>query len=212
MIREEISNTDYEFPFVLYKPEEWKNDLPLVIQLHGAGEVGNGGDELWKVDVHGLSHLMTNTTEFPALFVLPQCPYNSFWVAEIPNIYSFINKVAETYQVDRKRIYLTGLSMGGYGTWYTALRHPNIFAAIAPVCGGGMVWKANVLDMPIWAFHGEDDDIVYPSESKNMICKIRSAGVNREDVRLTILDNVGHDAWTYAYTTELIEWMLLHSR
>ena len=102
--------------------------------------------------------------------------------------------------------------MGGFGTWYTALRHPQLFAAIAPVCGGGMVWNAGVLDMPVWAFHGTEDEVVYPSETINMIHKIRTTGLNKQEVKMTLLDNVAHNAWDYAYKQELYDWLLSKSR
>ena len=211
MIREEISMDNFEFPFVIYRPTEMKDTLPLVVQLHGAGEVGNGGDELYKVDINGLSHLMTDDIEYPALFVLPQCPKDSFWVAEIQKIHSFISKIIQKYNVDERRIYLTGLSMGGYGTWYTALRYPEMFAAIAPVCGGGMMWRADVLDMPVWAFHGTEDTVVYPTETENMI-KAICCDTHKKDVKMTMFDGVGHNSWEYAYAPELIEWLLSKSR
>lgn len=212
MVREELCLEGWEFPFVMYRPKNMSEGLPLIIQLHGAGEVGNGGAELDKVDINGMSHLLTEDVEFPSLFVLPQCPSGSFWVAEMVNIHSFIERIIQEYKVDKQRVCLTGLSMGGYGTWYTALRYPEMFAAIVPVCGGGMVWKAGVLDMPIWAFHGKEDGVVYPSETENMVNKIRSAGTNQEEVNMTLFDNVGHDSWTYAYTPELINWMLSKTR
>jgi predicted peptidase len=143
---------------------------------------------------------------------MPQCRPESFWVAEIPNIYAFIRSVMKHFHADEKKIYLTGLSMGGFGTWYTALRYPKMFAAIAPICGGGMVWHADVLDMPIWAFHGTEDETVYPSETINMIHKIRALGVNQNEVKMTILDNVGHDSWVVAYQKELYDWLLSKSR
>lgn len=146
--------------------------------------------------------------EYPCLFVMPQCPKESFWVAEVQRIHSFIEKIVKKYQVDQRRVYLTGLSMGGYGTWYTALRYPKTFAAIVPICGGGMMWRAEVLDMAIWAFHGMDDTVVLPTETENMIRKIRSLGINQEEVKMTMYENVGHNAWDYAYTTEVIDWML----
>lgn len=212
MIREEFCMDGWEFPFVMYRPKTINESMPLIIQLHGAGEVGNGGFELNKVDIHGMSHLLMGDVEYPSLFVMPQCPTGSFWVAEISKIHSFIKRIIEKYQVDENRVYLTGLSMGGYGTWYTALRYPEMFAAIVPVCGGGMVWKAGVLGMPIWAFHGKEDDVVYPIETENMINKIRSVGTNQEEVNMTLFDHVGHNAWTYAYTPELINWMLSKKR
>lgn len=212
MIREEFWGKKWEFPFVVYKPTEMKEGLPLIIQLHGAGEVGSKMEDLGKVDVHGFSHMLAEDEEYPCVFVLPQCMEGSFWVAELPNLYRFIQTVKQMFLADEKRIYLTGLSMGGYGTWYTALRYPELFAAIAPVCGGGMVWKAGALDMPVWAFHGAMDGTVNVTETLHMIQQIRNLGCNKAEVRMTILDNVGHDAWEYAYTPELLDWLLSKSR
>jgi len=212
MIREIVEGQGWQFPFVMYRPETITANLPLIVQLHGAGEVGNGGTDLDKVEIHGLSHLLEAGEEYPCMFVFPQCPPESFWVAEISNIHAFIQKLILSYQLDAKRIYLTGLSMGGYGTWYTALRYPEMFAAIAPICGGGMVWRAGVLDMPVWAFHGSEDGVVYPSETMNMIHKIRMEGSNQSEVKMTIFDGVEHNSWVGAYTPTLVEWLLSKKR
>lgn len=212
MIREEFQAGQWQFPFVVYHPEKMSENLPMIIQLHGAGERGNGQEELERVDVHGFSKMLQQGGEYPCIFVMPQCSPESFWAAEVPNIYGFIQAVKRYYQADDKRIYLTGLSMGGFGTWYTALRYPQLFAAIAPVCGGGMVWNAGVLDMPIWAFHGTEDETVYPSETINMIHKIRTTGLNKQEVKMTLLDNVAHNAWDYAYQQELYDWLLSKSK
>ena len=212
MIREEFRGEEWQFPFVMYRPTQMKDNLPLVVQLHGAGEAGNGMDELCKVDVYGFSHLLTEEADYQCIFVMPQYGGGTFWPAEVPNIYAFICSVMQKYNVDEKRVYLTGLSMGGYGTWYTAQRYPNLFAAIAPVCGAGIVWLSFVLDMDIWAFHGSEDEVVLPTETTNMIHQIRKWGVNKKEVKMTILDNVEHNAWDYAYTPELLEWLLSKSR
>ena len=212
MIREEFQAGQWQFPFVVYHPETMNENLPMIIQLHGAGERGNGQEELERVDVHGFSKMLQQGGEYPCVFVMPQCSPESFWAAEVPNIYGFIQAVKRYYQADEKRIYLTGLSMGGFGTWYTALRYPQLFAAIAPVCGGGMVWNVAVLDMPIWAFHGTEDETVYPSETINMIHKIRTIGVNKQEVKMTLLDKVAHNAWDYAYQQELYDWLLSKSK
>lgn len=207
MIRKVYEGGNWEFPFVVYEPNKMENGLPLILQLHGAGEAGEGGGELVQVDKHGFSKMLLSGEEFPCVFVMPQCSKDSFWVAEIQRIYSFIHKIIKKYNIDESRVYLTGLSMGGYGTWYTALRYPDTFAAIAPVCGGGMVWKAGVLHMPIWAFHGTEDPTVSVSETMNMIQKIRNVGENN-DVKMTLLDGVKHNAWNEAYTRQLVEWLL----
>ncbi len=212
MIREEFQAGEWKFPFVIYRPEIMKEDLPMIVQLHGAGERGTGYEELDKVELWGLAQMLKSGKEYPCIFIMPQCSPESFWAAEVPNIHEFILKAIKIFHADEKRIYLTGLSMGGYGTWYTAMRYPQMFAAIAPVCGGGMVWNMGVLDMPIWAFHGTEDDVVYPSETINLIHKIRNIGINQSEVKMTLLDNVKHNAWDYAYSPELVEWLLSKSR
>ena len=212
MVRKEFQAGQWQFPFVVYHPEDMCENLPIIIQLHGAGERGTGYDQLRMMDIHGFSQMLHSGEEYQCIFVMPQCSPESFWVAEISNIYAFIQSVTKYFHANEKRIYLTGLSMGGFGTWYTALRYPQMFAAIAPICGGGMVWHAASLDMPIWAFHGTEDDVVYPSETINMIHKIRTLGVNQNEVKMTLLDNVGHDAWIAACQKELYDWLLSKSR
>lgn len=212
MIREVFENEAWVFPTILYRPEKIEGNLPLIIQLHGAGEVGNGGEDLVIVERHGISNLLKAGKEYPCIIAMPQCPSDSFWAAEIPNFYRFVKHLLEVYPVDTHKISLTGLSMGGYGTWFTAMRYPHIFAAIAPVCGGGMEWRADVLDMPIWAWHGSEDEAVFPSGSMNMIHEIRRLGINKCDVRLTIVDGVAHDVWDNAYQDELMQWLLAQER
>ena len=147
--------------------------------------------------------------EFPCIFVMPQCPSDSFWAARVESIIKFIEQLTDEYNVDKNRIYLTGLSMGGYGTWFTAMARPDLFAAIAPVCGGGMAWNADVLDMPIWVFHGADDTVVLPSQSDEMVAKLKELG---KDVKYSRIDGVGHDVWENAYNEELINWLISKSK
>ena len=211
MIRKTYEGAEWELPLVVYEPEEIQENLPIIVQLHGVGESGSGGEELVKVDKNGFSKMLLDGNEFPCIFAMPQCSKESFWAAEVQNLYRLIQRLIEKYHIDINRVYLTGLSMGGYGTWYTALRYPDMFAAIAPVCGGGMVWRAGTLHMPIWAFHGTEDPTVSVSETINMVHKIRCVGENKE-VKMTLLDGVKHDAWNYAYTPELAEWLLSKSR
>ena len=205
MIRTEHREDKWPFPFVEYSPTHKSGALPLIIQLHGAGERGDGSD-LSLVDVHGFSKVIADK-EIPCIFVMPQCPTESFWAARVESIVAFIGQLIEEYDIDTEKICLTGLSMGGYGTWYTAMARPDLFSAIAPVCGGGMAWNAGVLKMPIWAFHGACDTVVSPTQSDEMVEKLKAAGA---DVRYSRVEGVGHNVWEHAYNEELLSWLLEH--
>ena len=204
MIRTEYNGTNWEFPFVSYTPSVYDKSLPLVIQLHGAGERGEGKEELHLVDVHGFSKLLVEG-DYPCIVVMPQCPKDSFWVARIESLVSFIDHVIEHFGTNKSNTSLTGLSMGGYGTWYTAMAHPEMFSAIAPVCGGGMPWNAGVLNMPIWAFHGALDTVVSPACSEEMVKKLCELN---KDVQFTLVPNVGHNVWENAYDVQLLKWLI----
>ena len=205
MIRTEHREDKWLFPFVAYSPTHKSGALPLIIQLHGAGERGDGSN-LSLVDVHGFSKVIADK-EIPCIFVMPQCPVESFWAARVESIITFIGQLVEEFHVDADKIYLTGLSMGGYGTWYTAMARPDLFSAIAPVCGGGMAWNAGVLKMPIWAFHGACDTVVSPTQSDEMVEKLKAVGA---DVRYSRVEGVGHNVWEHAYNEELLSWLLEH--
>ena len=208
MNRIEHREEKWEFPFVEYSPKEKKENLPLVIQLHGAGERGEGKEDLEKVDVHGFSKYVKDA-DYECILIMPQCPKNTFWAARVESIVSFIEKIIKEYKIDENRVYLTGLSMGGFGTWFTAMARPDIFAAIAPVCGGGMPWNAGVLKMPVWAFHGVDDPTVSVNHSDEMVAKLRALGA---DVTYTRLEGVGHNVWNNAYNEELLLWLIEKKR
>ena len=209
MKRTEHRGEQWIFPFVEYSPENSDKKLPLVIQLHGAGERGNGSEEeLSKVDIHGFSNIMEGN-EYECIFIMPQCPKTTFWAARVESIHKFIDSIIEKYNVDEDRVYLTGLSMGGFGTWNVAMDSPKRFAAIAPVCGGGMAWNMGVLKMPIWMFHGENDGVVSPTNSDEIAKKLESIGA---DYKYTKVPDVAHDVWKVAYTKELLEWLLSKKR
>lgn len=208
MNRIEHREEKWMFPFVEYSGNKKIKKLPLIIQLHGAGERGCGKDDLEKVDVHGFSQYLKNA-EHNCIVVMPQCPLNTFWAAKVESILKFIEQLINEYDVDENRIYLTGLSMGGYGTWFTSMARPDLFAAIAPVCGGGMAWNADVLKMPIWVFHGVEDRVVNVAQSDEMVLKLKD---ENENLIYTRLDGVGHNVWENAYTKELFDWLLSKRR
>lgn len=128
------------FPYVARTPDHMAPGLPIIFQLHGAGECGDGTN-LEDVEIHGFSHIFSIEQDIACILIEPQCPRKSFWVAQIPFLVDFIQRKIAEYHCDESRVYLTGLSMGGYGTWYTAMAYPELFSAIAPCCGGGMPWN-----------------------------------------------------------------------
>jgi len=208
MIRTKHTEEKWMFPFIEYSPENPDKKLPVIIFLHGAGERGDNCEELNLVEKHGFAKIFSQENQ-KCLLIMPQCRKNTFWAAKVESIIKFIEQIKESYNIDENRIYLTGLSMGGFGTWYTAMARPDLFAAIAPVCGGGMAWNADVLKMPVWVFHGTVDDAVSVNHSDEMVEALKNAG---GDVIYTRLDGVGHNAWDYAYTKELLEWLLKNEK
>jgi len=193
--------------YLLYLPdddENSENHWPLILFLHGAGE---RGDDLSRVKSHGPPRLVNEGRSLPFIIVSPQCPENQRWEPE--KLKLLLDQIITNYRVDQSRIYLTGLSMGGFGTWAMAAEYPNQFAAIAPVCGGGNPAAAKKLShIPAWVFHGAKDDLVPIKKSEEMVNALK-----REDgnVRFTVYPEAGHDSWTETYNNqELYIWMLKH--
>lgn len=209
MLREEIRDKKFPFNFVMHRPEKWDKKLPLIVLLHGAGERGNGEDELGKVETHGFAKIFTADKNYECVLVSPQCEQNSFWAAKVVYIKEFIDAVKEKYEIDESRVYLCGISMGGFGTWYTAMAYPDDFAAIAPCCGGGMPWNAGVLKMPVWAFCGDSDTVVKPYNTTDMIEAMEKAGYTP---KLSVFKGVGHNSWDYTFDEELLDWLLSHKK
>ena len=197
------------FPYIAYIPENVSNHPALLIQLHGAGERGNGGDELEKVLVHGFSKIVNDNNFNDCILIMPQCPNDTFWVAKIESIKKFIDEIMLKFSADTNRVYLCGLSMGGFGTWYTAMAYPKFFAAIMPCCGGGMAWNAGVLNMPIWTFHGLDDTIVSPNQTIEMIEKLK---VSNPNLKYNLYEGVGHDSWNNAFSEQALNWILSQNK
>ena len=195
--------------YLLYLPKEYGKDAakrwPLILFLHGSGE---SGDDVEKVKMHGPPKLVAQGKEMPFIVVSPQSPGGG-WNVEV--LSTLLDEVSKNYAVDPDRVYLTGLSMGGFGTWSLATAMPERFAAIAPICGGGQPRLARRLkDMPTWVFHGAKDEVVRPEQSQVMVDAIKAAGGNP---RYTLYPEAGHDSWTETYNNpELYEWFLQHKR
>jgi predicted peptidase len=175
--------------------------------LHGAGE---SGSDLEKVKVHGPPKLIAQGKDFPFIVVSPQCPsIQEWWNRDTLNV--ILDEVIAKHRVDEDRVYLTGLSMGGYGTWELATRFPQRFAAIAPICGGGLPrFAPRLKGVGVWVFHGAKDGVVKQDESDEMVAALRAANV---PVEYTIYPEAGHDSWTETYNNpKLYEWLLQHRR
>jgi predicted peptidase len=198
--------------YLLYTPEDYGKDplkkWPLMLFLHGSGE---SGDDVQKVKTNGPPKLIAQGKQFPFIVVSPQCPDARVgWDPEALN--GLLDDVISHYTVDDDRIYLTGLSMGGYGTWALASESPKRFAAIAPICGGGNPRRMarRLKTMPIWVFHGAKDGTVPVKEDQEMVDALKAVG---SDVKFTIYPDADHDSWTVTYNNpELYTWLLDHKR
>ncbi len=221
-----------KLPYRLMKPEGWAGDgttkFPLVIFLHGIGERGTDNAKQLRNGVEVFAQEETRK-KHPCFFVAPQCPPDQLWVnlspygtrnnlkqADQPTqptamVLDLIDNLCREFSIDQRRIYLTGLSQGGYGTWDLICRQPNLFAAAIPVCGGGDPSQARKLvSLPIWAFHGGADSVVPPERSRDMIDAITKAGGRP---KYTEYPNVGHDSWTATYRNpEVLDWLFSQRR
>jgi len=197
--------------YLLFLPETYGKEQkrwPLMLFLHGAGE---RGDDLNKVKVHGPPKIVEKQKDFPFIVVSPQCPEGDWWTEKTEMLINLLDDIVANYDVDTERIYLTGLSMGGYGSWALASEYPERFAAVVPICGGGnRIMAIKLKDVPIWAFHGAKDSVVPVEESKELVEAINARGGN---AKLTIYPDANHDSWTETYNNqEVYDWLLEHRR
>lgn len=217
-----------KLPYRLLLPRDYDDSkkYPLVLFLHGAGE---RGDDNQRQLIHGMGDFLRDEIrrKYPCFVVAPQCPQDQQWVAvpwsddahtmpEQPSAplrqaLELVDKLIERYAVDRDRLYITGLSMGGFGVWDAVQRRPDLFAAAAPVCGGGDTALAEkIAAVPLWAFHGDNDKTVKVKRSRDMIAALQQAGGSP---RYTEYAGVGHNSWTATYRDpELYAWMFAQTR
>lgn len=197
--------------YLLYLPPDYgkvkDTKWPLLLFLHGAGE---RGDDVQRVRIHGPLKLAGEGKDFPFIIVAPQCPSDDWWDRKLDTLTGLIREIEERYAVDQTRAYCTGLSMGGFGTWALACEHPGLFAAVAPICGGGARFTAcRMKDVPVWAFHGAKDPVVPLARSQEMVDALKECGA--KEVKFTVYPEAGHDAWTQTYENpEFYNWLLQH--
>jgi predicted peptidase len=189
------------------------NKQPLILFLHGGDE---RGDDIDQVKIHGIPKVVEREEDFPFITVSPQCPENTWWVELTDALDALLVQVISRQPVDLNRIYLTGISMGGYGTWHWSTLYPDRFAAIAPICGGGPPFHGYpericaLKKLPVWAFHGAKDEVVPLTESEVLVETLKKCGGN---VRFTVYPDAGHDSWTQTYDNpDLYSWLLEHKR
>ncbi len=190
--------------YLLHLPRDYAahESWPLVLFLHGSGERGT---DIELVKKHGPPKLASQGKDFPFVLVSPQCPKGAIW--QPIALEALLDDVIERYRIDQSRIYVTGLSMGGFGTWAWARHSPRRFAAIVPICGGGETyWADRLKEIPAWVFHGARDTAVPIKRSEEMVAAIKKAGGN---IRFTIYPMAEHDSWTETYNNPMLyQWML----
>jgi predicted peptidase len=219
-----------KLPYRIMQPEGYSADgtaqYPLVVFLHGAGE--RGTDNVKQL-VHGTKEFAKpeSRKKYPCFVIAPQCPEGKRWVEvewtlpshqQLPEdsesaklTLELISALQKEFRIDPKRLYITGLSMGGFGTWDLVTRHPDMWAAAVPVCAGGDEATADKISkLPVWAFHGDKDTVVIPARSRNMIAAMKKTGGKP---LYTEYPNVGHNSWDAAYADpKMMEWLFSQKR
>ncbi len=232
-LKREINIGGKNYCYQIFLPEKFTSaqKWPVILFLHGAGERGADCERQTQTGLGPA--IRKQMDDFRALVVFPQCRQDSVWIGKMEEVaLAALDKTIKDFNGDAQRIYLTGLSMGGYGAWYLASRHPQKFAAIAPICGGiipppGRLFPRNALALipkdkphetiaekigktPVWVFHGEADPVIPVTESRNMHAALQALGGN---VKYTEYPGAGHNSWDQAYgETEFWIWLLLQRR
>lgn len=193
-----------EFNYLRCTPADFSADkkYPLIIHFHGAG---SRGDDVEILNNQSIVSYAKNADEFPFVMFLPQCSANT-WFDVFGQLRDFVKAVVNLPYVDKTKIYLSGVSMGGYASWQMLMSEPDIFRKAVICCGGGMYWNAARIKIPVWAFHGTDDTTVLLEESKKMVNAVNRSGGN---AKLTEYDGIGHNCWERTYSNpEIYAWLL----
>lgn len=193
-----------ELKYLLCTPPDFKADkkYPVIIHFHGSGSRGDNLSVLRRQSI--VSYAKSNE-DFPFVMFLPQCSHNS-WFDIFEQLISFVKTASAHPYVDKSKIYLSGVSMGGYASWQLLMSEPDIFKKAIICCGGGMYANAERIRASVWAFHGTDDEIVFVEESRKMVEAVRSNGGN---AMLTEYEGVKHNCWDPTYSNpEIYSWLL----
>ena len=224
MARVHVGERGTKMPYRLYVPDERvrARPLPLVVYLHGGGGAGN--DNLRQISGGNTAgtRLFASASvqaKHPAFVVAPQMPAGDSWSnfdSDTPGSYAtlvleLIAMLSKEFKIDADRVYLTGQSLGGGGTWDLVSKRPNVFAAAVPLCGNGNAQRVRAArNVPIWAFHGAQDEVVPVAGSRELVAALKSAG---SSVKYTEYPDVGHDVWTRAYADpQLPDWLFAQKR
>ena len=201
----------YEFKkikYIIYYPDKFieGQKYPTLIKLHGAG--GRGDDITPLLRDSAFLQKRQTFKDFPFMTIMPLCHENT-WFDMWEQLKEFVCHIISCDEVDAERVYLMGGSMGGYATWQLAMSMPELFAAIVPICGGGMYWNAaRLVNVPVWAFHGAKDNVVLARESEIMVERVNACGGN---AKLTIYPENSHNAWDDTFSNLAVyEWLLSH--
>lgn len=200
-----VNTGDGKLSYLIHEPPGFSNDgRPGLLFLHGSKERGQNLHQLTRT---GIPALIERGRNLPFVTIAPQCPEGRTWGQLMEGLLDLLDQVIPEASVRPERLYLTGISMGGFGAFQLAATAPQRFAALAPICGGGdPTWAERFRDLPTWVFHGAQDTIVPPQESKRMVTALEQAGA---PVRFTLYEDLAHDAWTRTYDNpELYSWML----
>ncbi len=202
-----------KLPYQLFTPEiKLGKKYPLVLFLHGSGARGNDNSAQLQKGARVFT-TPENQAKHPCFVIAPQCPSGQWWSGEsLENAIAIVKELAKDPRIDTNRLYITGLSMGGFGTWNALEKKPNLFAAAIPICGGGNPKAAHLFKhVPIRTYHGDADNVINLSTSQSMIDALDKAKAT--DAKLTIYPGVGHDSWTQTYNNpEVISWLFSQSK
>lgn len=196
------------YKFLTYLPENYESVVqkyPLLIFLHGAPQ---RGDDAKVLKEEGLPKELERGMKIPFVVVIPHCPIGESWNSQ--KLYDLYNETVKNYRIDKSKVYITGFSMGGFGTLKFVRDYPGLFAAAAPVCSGGSKYFAEeISSVPMWFFHGDSDKIIEIENTKELVDEMKKYGA---DIKFTIYKDAGHDVWTATYKKqELYDWFLSYS-